>query len=212
MGMITMVAPAGVFGQVQTEYGTFLIDTATSLVVVDRRCLRQLEQAGFILYNANAVSPANVTAMIGSALAAMIGVTAPKQETAKANAGTATSIAAGDHSHARLSEVISGSLGSGGSVRVDFAKQYSVTPGLTFLSIGAGKAVTFDFAFDQPDAQTGIIKGGVLSGKTRTVLPTLTAILTDILKLSGFDPFSSAAANVGFTGFAIRSAADPITG
>jgi hypothetical protein len=126
----------------------------------------------------------------------------PMSEAATAKAGDAEKIyARADHVHQRLSEVIKGSLDANGKITITLKNEFTEEPGVGLTSVAANGSIYWDIDWVKTGAKfTGI----VITGRKNRTLPTLTALLTDLLKLSGYDT-SVPAAGVKFTGLVIKA-------
>lgn len=72
----TVTAPAGVTGQVQTEYGTYTINPSTLQVTVDARAVPGLLAAGFTV-NSGPTGPTGATGATGATATGPTGPTGP---------------------------------------------------------------------------------------------------------------------------------------
>lgn len=112
--------------------------------------------------------------------------------------------AAGDHSHARVSEVVKGTLNTSSQLTVSFVRMYDSEPGISLVSVGAASPILWDVVFITNTE--GKFTGATITGRKGRSLPALTAVLTTLVaSISNYDPFGGSAAGVRFSGVVIKS-------
>lgn len=135
----------------------------------------------------------------------------PKSEARAAAAGTLPQAPRADHQHPRLTSAQVATLDATGTQTVMFTRTFDNEPAISIIAVENDTKSPPDFKVKQFLDDTGAAwasgkpYGGAIVYATRArALPAVSAILTEILKLSGFVP-NEPAGNVKFSIIALQA-------
>ncbi|KTR05014.1 hypothetical protein NS365_13380 [Aureimonas ureilytica] len=136
---------------------------------------------------------------------------APLPETGTAKPGNMTLVPRADHQHPRITSAQTGALDNAGMATMMFTRTFTAEPAVSILAVENNTKSPPDFKVMQflDDQQqpwvAGKLYGGAIIYGTRTrALPGVSAVLTDLLKLSGYVP-TEPAAGVRFSIIALQA-------
>lgn len=137
--------------------------------------------------------------------------TVPMPEVKAGSAGTAPLVPRADHQHPRLTSAQTGALDANGQQTIMFTRTFTAEPAVSILAVENDTKSPPDFKVKQFLDDTGAAwatgkpyGGAIVYGSRARTLPTLTAVLTDLLKLSGYN-VTEPAAGVKFSIIALQA-------
>lgn len=126
----------------------------------------------------------------------------PQPETSGA-AGADQKAARGTHSHPRLTSSTRITLDGSGLATVTYTRSFAAKPAIVLTAINpSGRQVQLEVISDIQVG--GLYTGCTLKGSRAALLPTLSVLLTELTKLSGFDVLGGSAAGVEVSVVAIQ--------